>query len=560
MEIISGTIVWIIFITLIMSYGLFPKKQKDDSDLLIILVNGLVNFSIFSYFLSLFLKVNNEFRLILVLVAAINLIRLSKLKFYSSISKITTIVISLLIIGYFSTSFPTNIDSINYHYSIIEIHKNFNLIFGIGNLNPHYALDSQIFITSAILDILPNIFIGSKFANGLYVAIYVIICLEIFESKRYSEMVKTYFSLTLGIILVHSFSNPSLWLSSPAQDLTALILVFLVIGIMLMGNSLRQQKYYYLCLNLVFVSVLYRFYIIALGIILFAYLIKYRKIELRKTYPIPLISVLLVAINNIKNTGYPFYPSDLLRSNAIWVMNQTSISEIYQGIANWQQNNLIGDTSRFSQFNFSFIVQAILNDGLFALTITGIGIGSLILILQWKFGKNRGSIQVKFYYHLLLLNLLNLLLIYTISPQFRFLWSSMWMVQIFLFQIIVLNMFSLSQSKIKTVLRKFIPMLPLFILMAHIILVKLIFPHSIFESFNKSSYNVVKSNTNIEEERNKLKSSIGKAIKNGNITINVVNSDGCGYTKQFCVAKNVPVINFINLDKFLTMITIDNKS
>ena len=294
--------------------------------------------------------------------------------------------------------------------------------------------------------------------------------------------------------------------------------------------------------------------------ILFAYLIKYRKIELKKTYPIPLISVLLVALNNIKNTGYPLYPSDLLRSDAIWVMNQTSISEIYQGIANWQQNNLIGDKSKFSQFNLSFIEQAILNDGLFALTMTGIGIGSLILILQWKFGKHKDNIQVKFYYHLLLLNLLNLLLIYTISPQFRFLWSSMWMVQIFLFQIIVLNMFSLDQSKIKIVLGKFIPMLPLFVLMTHIILVKLIFPHSILESFNKSSYTVVKSNVNIKEERNKLKGSIGKEIKNGNITINVVNSDGCGYTKQFCVARNVPVINFINLDKYLTMITIDNKS
>ena len=482
------------------------------------------------------------------------------LLFFITCFLLRLIIIILLIISYFSTSFPTNNDSINYHYSIIEIHKNFNLIFGIGNLNPHYALDSQIFITSAILDVLPNIFIGSKFANGLYVAIYVIICLEIFESKKYSEMVKTYFSLTLGIILVHSFSNPGLWLSSPAQDLTALILVFLVIGIMLVGDSLQQQKYYYLGLNLVFVSILYRFYIIALGMILFAYLIKYRKIELKKTYPIPLISVLLVALNNIKNTGYPLYPSDLLRSDAIWVMNQTSISEIYQGIANWQQNNLIGDKSKFSQFNLGFIEQAILNDGLFALTMTGIGIGSLILILQWKFGKHKDNIQVKFYYHLLFLNLLNLLLIYTISPQFRFLWSSMWMVQIFLFQIIVLNMFSPDQSKIKIVLGRFIPMLPLFVLMAHIILVKLIFPHSILESFNKSSYTVVKSNVNIKEERNKLKGSIDKEIKNGNITINVVNSDGCGYTKQFCVARNVPVINFTNLDKYLTMITIDNKS
>ena len=32
-----------------MSYGLFLRKQKEDSDFLIILVNGLVNFTIFSY-------------------------------------------------------------------------------------------------------------------------------------------------------------------------------------------------------------------------------------------------------------------------------------------------------------------------------------------------------------------------------------------------------------------------------------------------------------------------------------------------------------------------------
>jgi hypothetical protein len=530
--------------------------NKENSKLIKI-VSAFIKINLFLSILNFIMPINWIVQLFFFTGLSIYIFKIRR---FPSVTRIknnllfkSLLTLTLVYLFMCTLSFPSNHDSINYHYPIINILKNYSVIFGLGNIQGHYALDSQVFKLSALLDF-PFFILGSQLANFLLLAMYLYIYGSCLLNRDTTFLQRNYLVISTTIIMIHAVTNASFWLASPSPDLASLIIAFIAFFFILSGiESVQKNEYIYIGLQILFIATLFRSYVLPLAFTILIYFILFNK-NLSEYLKIKIIFfailvTLIQIIEKIVKTGFPLYPNRILSLDVPWRMKDNIVIDVELGIRYWQQRNFSSAENTINQFSLNFLTKSVLTDFSFSffIIVMTITFSTLIFcIFRYSFKEIYALISQQRLILFLIISF-NWLLIYSYSPQMRFFWIFSYLLVIIILVIIldILNVkIQNSNPRYKAKLKSNIQYLPFLFVIGYILFFNYFILLFTYNSMSKTFVNPIYVKfLSHNDLKPKLSNPIQKRNSLGQFNYSYA-SKGCGYSPQFCTnieIKNVQV-------------------
>jgi hypothetical protein len=233
-------------------------------------------------------------------------------------------------------------DSQLYHLQTIQLNNNYKTIFGIGNLQPHYGLNSS---WHSFLGLINYTF---KNVNLIYLAnisLFVFFINEIFKKdfKIHQKLSDAFLALSILYIFSYSYFHPYVngtilnSLGSPEVDTVSMVFFIMSVYLFFINIENKIIDNFHLFSLLIFLIVTIK--ISYIGVLLFfVYIIfgKSKKYFFNKVTFFILFSSLLWFIKSFFLTGCLIFPIKFLCIKTSWSMNSDSVeifSKIIQSFA-----------------------------------------------------------------------------------------------------------------------------------------------------------------------------------------------------------------------------------
>jgi len=329
----------------------------------------------------------------------------SKFSISSKFLFLFIIIISLI----HSSSLPFLTDNESYYIQTIKWLNNYGLVKGLANLHLFFGQSSGWHILQSSFNFS---FIISNFndLNGLLIIITSYFCLDKWETYKSIGNKNDLFISLIIISLVFLF----LFLPSPSPDLPTIIIVPIIIYVFIESYQNNNSNHINLITVLTLLVILIKVTVAPILILLLIALIKTKGFNNWKL-PIVLSFIALSSfiIKNIVVTGYPLYPLSIGHEliNVDWKLNNNLQHFYYQSTSmyGWQMYNW----EEFSNLSFINKFWIWLN----LPKLNGV-LNKLILLLMFLFPffnyKKKEMIYLYIYF------LIQFIVFYTTSPQYRF--------------------------------------------------------------------------------------------------------------------------------------------
>ncbi|WP_440613966.1 LIC_10190 family membrane protein [Candidatus Pelagibacter sp. HIMB1748] len=229
----------------IFGYAAFLKKILNGSKKIynIDFIYGLLFLTIIAIFLNLFFPLK-YFSLLILLTGFIIFIRFFWTRSYQF--NLNLLLLVSLFVVFISHGQGISYDSQLYHLQILQQSLNNKSIFGIGNLQPHYAMNSSWHSMLGILNL------KLIHTNFIYLANLVLLIILINESLikflNKNKLLSNYF-LLLSVLyilfysMVHPYGNGTMLnsLGSPEVDIPAAILFLITIYLLITYHEKKDK-------------------------------------------------------------------------------------------------------------------------------------------------------------------------------------------------------------------------------------------------------------------------------------------------------------------------------
>jgi hypothetical protein len=348
-------------------------------------------------------------------------------------------------------------DSGLYHLQTIELNSNYKTILGIGNLQPHYGMNSS---WHSFLSLINYNFLGANFLdmNFIYlgnISLFIFFINEIFKKDFFLNRKLSDIFLIFSILYIisysyfHPYGNGTILnsLGSPETDTVAMIFFILTVYLFCLTLDGNDINNFYLFSILIFLVITIK--ISYIGIFLFFIYILFKE---KKNYFLNKVIYLILFISffwflkSIFLTGCLIFPIELTCLKTGWAMKLDEV-EGYRMIV----QSFARDTPLRSMFtNFEFTLNSnkwilpwfkdyfLKTEFLLVSTIIIIT-NILIILIFYFFKKNINNFKTK-KIDLLIITILFLnLLIWFRAPEIRFGYGSIISLVAFLSSIVILQ-------------------------------------------------------------------------------------------------------------------------
>mgnify|MGYP005645504701 FL=1 len=344
-------------------------------------------------------------------------------------------------------------DSQLYHLQTIQLNTDYKTIFGIGNLQPHYGMNSS---WHSLLGLLNNNYLG---VNLIYLANISVMCFlinEIFRKDLHLNQNLSYIFLTISVIYIFSYSffhpygNGTILnnLGSPEVDLVAMIFFIISIYLYLVCKEKKTNENFYLFSVSILLVITIKISYIGILLVYLYY------VYFNKTYLINKINIFIFVssfiwfLKSFFLTGCLIFPLKNTCLITNWSMNIDAVdsySKIVQSFARDTPLRLKFTDFDYTINSFQWFMPWFKEYFLITefLTISSLIIIVSIIILLLTFLKDKiNSNQTKNYHLDLILLLVLNLVIWMKAPEIRFGYGSIISLVVLLLSIIFKSHFS----------------------------------------------------------------------------------------------------------------------
>ena len=361
--------------------------------------------------------------------------------FYFLLKKIYVINFVTLLLACFFLIFISHgngisYDSQLYHLQTIQLNNNYKTIFGIGNLQPHYGMNSSWHSFLGLINY------NYKNVNLIYLAnisLFALFINELFSknfdiNKRLSNAF-----LALSILYIFSYSyfhpygNGTILnnLGSPEADTVSMVFFILALYLFLLNIESKTINHFYLFSLSIFLIITIK--ISYIGIFLFFIYIIYNKNKnyyFNKINFFILISTLLWFVKSIFLTGCLIFPIKQSCIKTSWSMNFDSVEGYSKIIQSFARDTPL--RAKFTDFDFTlnsyqwvipWFKEYFLNTEFLYISFLIIIINIIILLAIFFFknynnNNNNNNIENTYFFVIVIL-FLNLI-IWMRAPEIRF--------------------------------------------------------------------------------------------------------------------------------------------
>ena len=433
--------------------GLLKKALINSKEIFNIdYVYGVLFLSVISIFLNLFfpLRYFSLFFLFLgfFLFIIFLFLKYFKLNFY------ILFLVSFYVL-YISHGQGIQYDSQLYHLQLLQLSSNQKVIFGIGNLQPHYAMNSSWHSMLGLINFSFNKIDWINFANLSIFTIFITVALNEFLLKK--KKLSSFFLLLSVLYIVsysffHPYGNGTIlnMLGSPEVDLPASI--FFIITVYLLIKYYEEPKIETLRLILVSSFLLITIKISYIGVfLLLLYAIFYKKNNFyifEKIYWFLFFGSVLWFTKSIVYSGCFIFPVSFTCIPTFWALNIDEIksySNIVQSFARDTPLRL-----NFTDFEYTlnswkwlipWIKEYFLKTEFLLISFLITFAISIYYIFYFFYNKTKiNSLYKNFYFHIFVLILFNLLIWFK-APEIRFGYGSIISLVCFLMSYFIFDRF-----------------------------------------------------------------------------------------------------------------------
>ena len=358
--------------------------------------------------------------------------------FYFLLKKIYVINFVTLLLACFFLIFISHgngisYDSQLYHLQTIQLNNNYKTIFGIGNLQPHYGMNSSWHSFLGLINY------NYKNVNLIYLAnisLFALFINELFSknfdiNKRLSNAF-----LALSILYIFSYSyfhpygNGTILnnLGSPEADTVSMVFFILALYLFLLNIESKTINHFYLFSLSIFLIITIK--ISYIGIFLFFIYIIYNKNKnyyFNKINFFILISTLLWFVKSIFLTGCLIFPIKQSCIKTSWSMNFDSVEGYSKIIQSFARDTPL--RAKFTDFDFTlnsyqwvipWFKEYFLNTEFLYISFLIIIINIIILLVIFFFKNYNNNINIENTYFFVIVILFLNLIIWMRAPEIRF--------------------------------------------------------------------------------------------------------------------------------------------
>ena len=393
---------------------------------------------IYGYSLLISISILFNFFLPLKHITLIVLIAGYILFFYFLLKKIYVInFVTLLLVCFFlifiSHGNGISYDSQLYHLQTIQLNNNYKTIFGIGNLQPHYGLNSSWHSFLGLINY------NYKNVNLIYLAnisLFALLINEIFSKNFDINKKLSHAFLALSILYIFSYSyfhpygNGTILngLGSPEADTVSMVFFILALYLFLLSIENKTINYFYLFSLSIFLIITIK--ISYIGVFLFFIYIIYNKNKdyyFNKINFFILISTLLWFVKSVFLTGCLIFPIKYSCIKTSWSMNFDLVESYSKIIQSFARDTPL--RAKFTDFDFTlnsyqwfipWFKEYFLKTEFLLVSFLIILINIIILLVIFLFKNNRKYTNLDNTYFFTITILFLNLIIWMRAPEIRF--------------------------------------------------------------------------------------------------------------------------------------------
>ena len=344
-----------------------------------------------------------------------------------------TLLLACFFLIFISHGNGISYDSQLYHLQTIQLNNNYKTIFGIGNLQPHYGMNSSWHSFLGLINY------NYKNVNLIYLAnisLFALFINELFSknfdiNKRLSNAF-----LALSILYIFSYSyfhpygNGTILnnLGSPEADTVSMVFFILALYLFLLNIESKTINHFYLFSLSIFLIITIK--ISYIGIFLFFIYIIYNKNKnyyFNKINFFILISTLLWFVKSIFLTGCLIFPIKQSCIKTSWSMNFDSVESHSKIIQSFARDTPL--RAKFTDFDFTlnsyqwvipWFKEYFLNTEFLYISFLIIIINIIILLVIFFFKNYNNNINIENTYFFVIVILFLNLIIWMRAPEIRF--------------------------------------------------------------------------------------------------------------------------------------------
>ncbi|MDC1254239.1 hypothetical protein N8Z35_04800 [Pelagibacteraceae bacterium] len=324
-------------------------------------------------------------------------------------------------------------DSQLYHLQTIQLNNNYKTIFGIGNLQPHYGMNSSWHSFLGLINY------NYKNVNLIYLANISLFALFINElfSKNFDinkKLSNAFLALSILYIFSYSYFHPNgngtilNNLGSPEADTVSMVFFILALYLFLLNIESKTINHFYLFSLSIFLIITIK--ISYIGIFLFFIYIIYNKNKnyyFNKINFFILISTLLWFVKSIFLTGCLIFPIKQSCIKTSWSMNFDSVESHSKIIQSFARDTPL--RAKFTDFDFTlnsyqwvipWFKEYFLNTEFLYISFLIIIINIIILLVIFFFKNYNNNINIENTYFFVIVILFLNLIIWMRAPEIRF--------------------------------------------------------------------------------------------------------------------------------------------
>ncbi|QXP69223.1 hypothetical protein H0I29_11330 [Polaribacter sp. R2A056_3_33] len=414
---------WIYIFISSLSFGFLLKKlfKIDNHNFTIHHILGLFSITLFSWSYAFFFPLDIVFYAIMNCIniagmlyfkrefkMQLNQCRINWLSF-SKIYKFGFLFIFIIALAMSSVT-PSIFDNESYYIQTIKWLNEYGFVKGLGNLHIFFAQTSSWHILQAAFTF-PFLETNFNDLNGFFLTVFSFYC---FQQLCQFKSTKKIHQLYIGSVLI-GLPFMIFFINAPSPDLPVFLISQLLFYLfMKYFNKIDYSNFILILLLTIFLCVIKitTCVLVLLPLILFVKHYKVLKINLVKPIVISLFVVGLFLMKNVVLTGYLLYPLQILDVlNADWKVPTELIKLFKVGTYNaafdYQDLNSLSTYQLFIAWITSFKFNGIIN------------IIFVVLLVSFPFLWYLKS-KEKSVFILYLIGVLNFVLAWVFSPQYRF--------------------------------------------------------------------------------------------------------------------------------------------
>ena len=344
-------------------------------------------------------------------------------------------------------------DSGLYHLQTIQLNSNYKSIFGIGNLQPHYGMNSS---WHSFLSLVNYNFLNLNFIYLANISLFSFFINEIFKKDFFLKKRLSDIFLILSIFYIisysyfHPYGNGTILnsLGSPEADVVSMVFFILTVYLFCLTIEDKEINNFYLFSILIFLVITIK--ISYIGIFLFfIYIIVHKKMNYLFSKIILFISLssFLWFLKSIFLTGCLIFPIKYSCIKTSWSVDTKEVESFSNIIQSFARDTPL--RMRFTDFDFTlnstqwimpWFKEYFLQTEFLLVSFSIVVINILILLLFYFFKINEKNFYIKKFNLIILTILFINLIIWFRAPEIRFGYGSIISLVAFLSSMVLLRM------------------------------------------------------------------------------------------------------------------------